>query len=386
MKDKLGHVLSRRTLSYLLVALVSILFYVLLTNIPSVRAFFDDVISVLSPFLGGVVMAYLLNPVVRMFEDHVFKRVKKRRAAHTLSVIITLILLLAVIALTVSFVVPQLVTSVTELFGNLEDYFNAAKDWLSDLNARYTLIDINVDELIGTWSSLFGKFVNFIKDNLTNIVNTSYKVGTGLFNTIIMFIMAIYIMFARDHLKHIADKLKRALLPDRAIPRFDSFFHRSNRIIISFYGMNLLDALIIGVLNFLLMTIFGIRYAMLISVIVAITNLVPTFGPIVGGALSGLLLVLENPWNALIFMICFIVLQTLDPYVIKPLLFKDGTGLSPVWVLFAIIIFGRLAGVVGMLIGVPVFSIMAMVVNDWSDRRIAKKEASVSAPESDKQP
>lgn len=379
MRNKLNKLLTRRAVSYMLVAFAAIAFYMLLNNLPAIRTFFLWVYNLISPFIWGVAIAYLLNPLVRVFEDKVFIKMKHRRVAHILGVILTIVFVFVVIGLIIGFLVPQLFESVTELVGNLESYFNSAKDFLKDLVAKYPIIDIDVDEVVGSWSTMFGRLMNLVQNNLSNIINYSYKFGTGLFNAFITFVMAVYILFDRNKLVSGIKRVKSALMPEKAAKPFDKFCKKSNRIILNFYGMNLLDSLIIGTLNFILMAIFGMKYSLLISVVVGVTNFIPTFGPIIGAVISALLLVLVNPWHALIFLIFTVVLQILDPYVIKPILFKEGTGLSALEVLVSIIIFGRLAGIFGMLIGVPLFAMITMIADWLLDAAIKKKQAAKQA-------
>ena len=384
MKNKIGRLMTRRTISNIIIALCAVLFYVLLNNVPSIRAFFVRIYDIMAPFIWGVVLAYLLNPIVRLLEERVF-RFKNRRVAHVLAVIFSMLLVLLVFGLIIGFLVPELSNSIAELIGNLEGYFNTAKKWLQDLCAHYPFLDFDVNELIGTWNSIFTKLVTLLGDNLSNIVNYSYKFGTGLFNVFIVVVMAIYIQLDRDNMVTGLRRVEKALLPDRHIASFDSFCQYCHRVILNFYGMNLLDAVIIGVANFILMTIFGMQYVLLISLVVGVTNFIPSVGPIIGAIPSALLLVIVNPWHALFFLIFTIVLQTLDAYVIKPLLFKDGTGLSSLEVLLSIVVFGKIAGIFGMLIGVPMFSILSMLGDRFIERRLQKKKqaAGEAAKESD---
>lgn len=375
MKNRFNKYMSRKALAYLSVTCITVLFYVLLNNFEQVHKFLASVWGIFAPFISGVVIAYLLNPVVRFCEDRLLAKMKARRAAHLISVVITVILALVFVGLVVYFIIPQLFKSISLLVLNLENYFNAAKGVLESLNDRVEWLNINVDEIIGTWSSVFSKVVSLAKNNLTEILNFSLKFGTGLFNSFIVAVMAVYILIDRDRLTAGLSRLQKAILPEKYEPAFKSFCTKSNRIILNFYGMNLVDSLIIGVLNFILMSAFKMDYTLLVSVIVALTNFIPSFGPIIGAVLSLLLLVLVNPVHALIFLIFTVVLQMLDPYVIKPLLFKGGTGLSAVEVLLAIVIFGRIAGIFGMLIGVPAFAILSMIAEYFINLGIEKKQA-----------
>lgn len=374
MKNRFGKLFTKRTASYLLVACTAVLFYVVLINLSSILSVVGEGLSIISPLIWAAVIAYLTNPIVRFFEDRVFKKMKNRRSAHGLGVVLAILFVLLVISLIIGFIVPQLFESLTELVGNLEGYFNSVKSFLAEVVKRYPLLAIDVEEIIGSWSGLFGKLVGLVRDNLSNILNYSYQFGTGLFNVLLTIVMTIYILADRDRMVHWLVRLKKAIVPQKHMDSVEGFLSVSNKLILNFYSMNLIDAAIIGILNFVLMTVFGMKYSLIVSVVVAITNFIPTFGPIIGAIISVLLLVLVRPWHAVLFLMVFLVLQTLDPYVIKPILFKDGTGLTSLEVLLSVVICGKLFGMIGMIIGVPLFAILSYIFDRLIDARIKKKE------------
>jgi len=367
---------TRKNLALLCVAIGAITYYILLNKLSSVFGFLAKIVGIISPFIWGGVIAFLLNPIAKFFERRIFGKMKKQRAAHTLSVLLTVVLTLAVLAVLMITILPQIASSVMMLINNLENYFSILKNTLQNLVQKLPFLDaetIDIDSLIGSWEELFTTVSNWVVNNVDSIIGVSYKVGSGLFNTFIAFIFSIYVLLDKKDLKRFARRISAALLPEKPLKRFGEIVRKSNAIFLKYIGGNLLDALIVGVANYIFMLIMGMPYALLISAIVGVTNFIPTFGPIIGAVPSALILLLVDPWKALWFIIFTLVLQFLDGNVIKPLLFSDSTGLRPVWVLVSIIIGGRVMGIVGMLIGIPVFAIISFLLDEALAERLPAK-------------
>ncbi len=373
MKETFERVLSRKTLANLIVVLTGILFYILLSNFGEVRSFIAKLYRYVAPFATGIIIAYLLNPVARFFETKVFGKLNKPRAARSLGVLCTVLLSLAVVVLLVATVVPQLVTSVKLLISNLESYFDSAKTMLNDLNKHFPILNINVDDLVGSWNEIFAAALDWISGNFTKIIDASYKFGSGLVEFLLGVIISIYVMLDAANFKRNIKRALCAIFSAQRVDRLKKVVKMSDRIFMTYVGMNLLDSLIIGVANFAFMLILGMPYALLITVIVVVTNFIPTFGPFIGGIPSALLILLVDPPKALWFIIWTIVLQQIDGNLLKPLLFGSSTGLSPMWVLGSIVIGGRMFGVAGMLLAVPAFSILSEILDENINARLARK-------------
>lgn len=181
---------------------------------------------------------------------------------------------------------------------------------------------------------------------------------------IIALVLSVYMLASKESMKKGFLHLLSKLISERAFNNIVTFFSRCDRILVSYIVSSLIDGLIIGVLNFIFMSLMGMQYAGLISVVVAVTNLVPTFGPIVGGAVGALILLLVKPVHALIFVIFTFVLQFIDPYFIKPRLFGNTLGVSGLLILISVIVCGRMFGVVGILISIPLAAILSFVYKE----------------------
>ena len=358
------------------VAAGAITYYMFLQKFDSIRGFFSGVLAALNPFIWGAAIAYLLNPIAKFFERTVFGKMKKQTVAHTLSVLLTLLASLAAIAILGVAIVPQIASSFVMLFNNLEGYFNALKKTLNTLAASIPFLDpevLDIDRLIGSWEQIFMGISDWVVKNISGIIGGAYKLGSSVFNLVIAAIFSVYVLLDKKDLKRLARRISAALLPEEPLRRFGDIVRKSNRIFLVYIGGSLLDSLIVLVANYIFMLIMGMPYSLLISAIVAITNLIPNFGPFIGAVPSALILLLVNPWDALWFIIFTCILQFLDGNVVKPLLFSDSTGLRPVWVLVSIIIGGHIMGIVGMLIGVPVFAIIFFLLDEALAARLPKR-------------
>ena len=370
MKDK-------KYLSLLFVALSAIFFYIVLQRFSEVRKILDSIFSIVSPFLWGAVIAYLLNPIAKFFERTIFGKFKKRRAAHTISVIITFILALSAVVLLMVAIVPQIASSVVVLVGNLENYFNILQKTLNKLIEDIPFINqdmVNIEQLVGSWEEIFTTVTNWLVNNIENIIGVSYKVGSGVFNGAIAIIFSVYVLLDKSDLKRLARRLAAALLPEKPLARCGEIIRRSNSIFLSYIGGTLLDSLIVGVANYLFMLIMGMPYSLLITAIVAVTNLIPTFGPFIGAVPSAIIILLVSPIKCLIFVLFIILLQQLDGNFIGPKILGNTVGINGFWVMFSIIFGAGLFGFWGMLLGVPVFVVIYTALTQLVERKLKKSD------------
>ena len=210
-------------------------------------------------------------------------------------------------------------------------------------------------------------------------MDASAAAGRSLVKWLIAFVLSVYLLAAKTNLKKGAKHLLSLLIPEKRFNNLVSFLSRCDRILVSYIVSSLIDAVIIGVLNFLFMSVMRMEYAGLISVVVAVTNLVPTFGPIVGGAVGALILLLVKPLHAVIFVIFTFILQFIDPYFIKPRLFGNTLGVSGLLIVVSVLVCGRMFGVTGILLSIPLAAILSFVYKEAIlpalERRAEKRKA-----------
>lgn len=369
----------KRAAAYTIASCSAVVLYLALTHINVLTRSLNAFFSFTSPVVYGLIIAYVMDPLARYFERTLLNNVDPkfaRKPAVTLSVLaVVIVMVLLAVAL-----IPQLAKSIIGFVNNLDGYAVSFNSFINQLNKTFTSDTIDVSQITAIGSQMIQKISDKLPDTANHLVNTSFSVGTGFFNGVIAFILAIYFMMDKERLLRSANGILHAILPPQRYQKTTKFLKRCNSIIIRFILCDLLDGLIIGVANLIFMLALQMPYAALLSVVVGVTNLAPTFGPILGGLIGGLILLLVNPWFALWFLIFTLVLQTLDGYVIKPKLFGNLLGVSSLWILISIIVGGRMFGLIGIMLAIPFAAIVDFIFRDyylpWRNRKKDEKSQS----------
>ncbi len=355
----------------------AVMFYFIVANVPVIFAFLSRVMVILQPIVLGFIMAFLVNPLDNFFAKLLCKLFKKKRHPLLIRIIsITVSMLIFVLAISVFFylVIPEFVSSIVAIVAALPEQLNSLLKWASGL------IDNN-STLFGYISDFLTKEQSFIENTLANNVNTwAGYIATGVLDVVNFFkdfiigiIVAVYVLFSKTRFKAQSLKILYAVFKPNKVDIIAKFAKKTNEIFSGFINGKLIDSVIIGILCFVGVTILKIPYSVLISVIVGVTNIIPIFGPYIGGFICGAFLILINPIKCLYFAIFIILLQALDGNVIGPAILGDSTGLSPFWVMFSIILGGGLFGVIGMLIGVPTFATIYYLIKSLVNYSLAKR-------------
>ncbi|MCR5775082.1 MAG: AI-2E family transporter [Lachnospiraceae bacterium] len=366
---------DNKWMPYAIAGCIIVLFYLLASHINYLFIGIESFLWFISPVVGGAIIAYILDPLVKVFETKVFAGLyKKPGARRILSVWITLILVLIFVALFMVALVPQIAQSLRSFVSNFDYYAQSLQNLLDSMSREFKSGFVDISNITQLLEKEIGKIVDYLQDNLGNIVNKSLNVGKSIANTGISCILAIYMLLDKSRLQRAWKRFLQALLPDKRYTEVAAFWNRCNNILVRYIAGDLLDGLIVGVANFIFMTLAGMDFAVLVSVIVGITNLAPTFGPLVGAIVGALFLVFVNPWYALWFLLFTIVLQTLDGYIIKPKLFGNTLGISALWILISIIVLGRMFGVAGILLAIPVAAILDIVYKELILGRLERRK------------
>ena len=355
---------------------VAITFYMLISHISIFGSFFSAVIVLIKPLLYGLIIAYLLDPIARFYQAKLFKNFKKQGIARKLSVVLAIISFLAILVLLMVAVIPPLIRSIGSLVSKISEFASS----LSNGSQITDLLGINLPDFKAAGSagndltSAIQTIVSFLSDYLEGIAGASASFGSGVANVVIAFILAIYYMMDKKRLQNGAKKLFLMIFKEKKYVGIHNLVRKADSILLNYIKGNLMEAFIVGMINGIFMTITQMPYVLLVSVIVGVTNLAPTFGPIVGAALGALFLVLEDPLYALIFLIFTVVLQTVDGYIIKPKMFGDSFGVSSLLILISIILGGRLMGVPGILLAIPFAAILQFMADGaWKEYNYRKK-------------
>ena len=364
--------LDKPWVSYTIAVCAAVVLYLLLSNIRGIGRNIASVYTLMSPIFNGLIIAYVLNPIMRFLERTVLGSMKGRLAAKRLSLVLTMFIFVLFVVIFCLLLIPQLVGSVSTLVRNINRYSSLARDLLQQLQQFAAEHDIDISDVVSYTENFVTNLVALIPKNLDTIISTSLDIGAAIFNMVISIILSVYFLADKERLVTGLKRLMRLTLPAKRYREQMDFWSRCNGILLRYIGSDILDALIVGVVNAIFMTITGMPYMILVSIVVGVANLAPTFGPIVGGVIGGVILVLDNPWYALGFSAFTLILQTIDGYVIKPKLFGDTLGVPSVWVLITIILGGRLFGIAGVILSIPFAAIFTFLYRNFLDNREKK--------------
>ncbi len=360
-------------------ACIVVLFYVALSNIGIVWEALKTIVRVLTPIIVGVGVAYILNPFVKFNDRTVFKWIKNRKVSWCLSVALAIILMLVLLALLLYSIIPQIIDSIMNFVGNVNGYLVSLKEWVNNLNIPSDDIVNRLQELINSEGSILSRGLELLVGNLGEIGKRASSIGSGSMNAVIGLILAIYFLVDKEKMLDWIHKFMQLMFSEAHYTNFIEVGNRFNTIFAKYIGCELIDALIVGIVNYIFMLITGMPYAILVSVAVGTANLVPTFGPVVGAVIGGLILLLASPATALWFLIFTFVLQTIDGYWLKPRLFGDALNVPGVLIIIAIIIIGRMFGIVGIFLSIPIAAILVYIVNNFAIPRLAARKKRLDA-------
>ncbi|WP_022750396.1 AI-2E family transporter [Lachnobacterium bovis] len=366
--------LEKKWVAYTIAICSGVILYEILNNLSIFAKAIAILYNFVYPVVIGIIIAYILDPMVMLLQEKVFRGIQSKKISRGISIFVTILSLIVFLGIIMIDLIPQLVASIAGFAKQSKNYAGTFEKMVDEVNGILKAYNINGSNFVSVGSNMLNKIGNMISGNVTNIINTSFSIGKGLANAVIAFILAIYFLIDKDNMIKGVKRLLRILVDQKTYNNLAVFWRKCNHILIKYIACDLLDGLIIGIINFIFMTILGMPYPLLISFIVGVTNLAPTFGPIVGGAIGGSILVLSSPISALWFIVFTIVLQTLDGYVIKPKLFGDSLGVSSIWILIAIIVGGRMFGVVGIMIAIPVAAIIDYIYKEYFLYRMEEKK------------
>ena len=382
----------------LLVLCGAILFYFLLFQWTD---FFDKIRSVLgvfAPVILGIVIAFLLNPIMVFLERRIVlplwnklkvktkKHDKEKFGIRAISVLLTMIVYLLIIYGLIMLIVPQVVESIESIIVKIPDMVGNGQIWVTNKTNELLINNPDIEDLINQYwenvsSTLVQKIIPSLQEMLSktssSLVGSVIGVFKGLLNFIIGTILSIYLLYSKERFCAQCKKVAYALFrEERANNLINNMRYISNTFT-GFVSGKILDSVIIGILCYIFMLILRIPYPALIAVIVGVTNVIPCFGPFIGAIPCALLLILIDPMKCLTFVIFVFILQQFDGNVLGPKILGDSTGLNSFWVIFAITVFSGLFGVLGMFIGVPIFAVIYAAIKTFINERLECKNLPV---------
>lgn len=352
-----------------LVIAAGLLFQNIVNDIPPLTRYFDKIGELLLPFVIGAALAYVLNPILNWIEDKLFPIIFRNRlnkkSLRGLSLLLSYLFFFMIIVVFFLIVVPQVYDSIISLISRSSTYISNAEEILNSLIATYgsnELVAQVLQKVYDSAETLVQKGYQLLGNLIPMVANAAINFTNSLFDTIMGFIISVYALLMKETFAAQIKKLLSAVCSRNFVDTFLSIAHDSNEIFCGFISGKIIDSFIIGIICFVGTTLMNTPYAMLVSVIIGVTNVIPYFGPFIGAIPSILLILLVEPVQALYFSIFILILQQVDGNIIGPKILGDSTGLSAFWVVFAVTFFGGLFGFVGMLIGVPTFAVIYSLI------------------------
>ena len=380
---KKWYILDGSHVQLLIVLIVAILFYVGLNHFSVVTVRINQFMGVLTPFIVGFAIAYLLNTPMCFFERKLFPNHRFKRA---LSILLVYVLAFAVVAILLGLIVPQVVQSVKDLAGNMQTYLTSLDQLVQDLTEQFDLDADAINDMFGNFQNMISNMTAKAAEALPQLLDVGFAIGSGVIAGITALISSIYMLAGKDRLVPQLKKLLYATVSKRRSDWLLGVCGQANRVFVGFINGKIIDSAIIGVLCFILCAIFRIPYPMLVSVTVGVTNVIPFFGPIIGAIPCLFILVIVDPWAALRFFALVIGLQQFDGNILGPKILGDSTGLSAIWVLISIVTCGGLFGFPGMILGVPTFAVLYALVREWVNKRLKAKKIDGNGKPLEEQP
>ncbi|SJZ93052.1 AI-2E family transporter [Garciella nitratireducens] len=374
--------------AFFTIALI-ILFSLLISNFSDTVAFFEQIFSsilnLFRPFIFASIFAYFLFRPVRWVESRIFgSRIKKEGVRRAFSILTIYAILFFLIGLFFYFTIPRIIRNISDLITGLPSYIEMFQEFLMEmqrsgkLNALGISIDIErfglLENLLEYSMSFFKNTQNTIEEVLTSVINSAVFFTSGIFNIILAFFITFYILKDREELFESMRNFFYAFFPSKTIKKGRNFLRLADQVFGEYLVGNVIDSLMIGILCFLGLLLLNIKYALLISIIIAFSNLIPYFGPIFGAIPAIILTLFDRPIKAIWVALFILVLQQFDGNYLKPKILGDKVGLSPFWILFAITIGGGLFGVLGMFLGVPMVAICKVILSKIIRKQNLKKK------------
>lgn len=374
--------------SFLVIA-AAVIFFFLLFRLDTIRSFFHKLTGILQPIIIGFAIAYLLSPIMDFFERQLIRFVLSKSKKNTvssrissfirgISIFLSLLIAFFLIYILGSLIIPEIYVSITGIIKDMPGHIDMFTNWINHTLDNNQLVASYVKEGI---VKITGYFENWVETDLLSKVNTwvnYFAIGVigviNIFkNLLIGIIVSVYILIEKEHFIAQGKMIIYALFKTRPANVIIETLRQSNKIFGGFIMGKIIDSIIIGILCFIGLSFLKMPYTLLVSVIVGVTNVIPFFGPYFGAIPSAILILFIDPMKCLYFLIFILVLQQIDGNIIGPTILGDSTGLSAFWVIFSILAAGGLFGLIGMLIGVPVFAVVYYIVSTYIEYRLSCK-------------
>ena len=362
---------------------LSLLVILIIINMDPINSFLFGIMEIVSPvFIGGAI-AYLLNPILKFLEFVVFKGIKNKKAVRALSLVLTYVYAIVLIVLLVSVIAPQLIESILDIGKNYNTYLDTAvgvvNNIFSKISTNFENLDTeNVKQHI---LELFNESENLVQTIVGYVITYGTSLIVAFKNLIIGLFISVYILVSKERLYAQATKGAKAYMSSKFYNNCMRYLRITNATFGRFFIGKFFDAAIVFAITFTVLLILKIKYPVLIAMIVGVLNIIPFFGIIIGALISSLIVLFVAPDKILLFLLIMLIIQQIDTNVIAPKILGNSAGISSLGVIIAVTIMGSYFGIVGMILGVPLFAIIISIVKKWLEKKLSEKRLPINTKE-----
>ena len=365
-------------------ALAIIIIYKILDNFTAIGKWLEEFFKLIMPFIIGIIMAYVLYTPARNIEK-LYKKIKKpkiiQKKARGLAVITVYIIAILIIVLVINYVVPIVISSVIDLVNNFQGYYNTISESINNLSDDSILKSEPVTNIVNQMGQInVTEYVNLEK--LTQYAQGALSIAAGVFNFFVSIIVSAYILLERGEILGFLRRISNALFDKNTCKNISKYFDRTNEIFLKFIASQLLDAIVVGILTSIGMSILGVKYAVLLGIMIGLFNMIPYFGAIIAVVIATLITFITGGFSQAMWMIVVTtVLQQIDANIINPKIVGESLKISPLLVIFAVTIGGAYFGILGMFLAVPVAAVIKVLIADFIELKNWEKSKKTSCNE-----
>lgn len=374
---------TKRWFYWISIGIVLIIVYKFLDNFSGIGRWLGNLLTIVAPFLTAILIAYVLYVPCKKVEN-LLKKTKLKRT-RGLSITIVYFLAIALIALIMKFIIPVVVSSILDLVNNIQGYYNSitTDNFTLDSNIAPWIKDNVLKPIVDYIQSINFQEI-FAPNRIMTYINSVFGAVKSLVNVVIAMICSIYILAQRESIVKFINDLAKACMTNNGYRRFTRYFTNGNQMFFKYISSQIIDAFVVAIITSIAMSIMGVRYSVMLGILIGLSNLIPYVGAIVGVAISVIITILTGGWQkALIMAIVVIILQQIDANIINPRITSSSLEVSPLLVIFAVTVGGAYFGIVGMFIAVPVATLIKLMIEDFIKERNKIKITSDSEEKGD---
>lgn len=363
--------------NWMLLIVFAVLVYGVVQRIEILAAGFAFLYSIIMPFVLGAAMAFILNIPMHFLEKRLFRKAKKRKFVRPVCLVLSIFFVVAVIQIVLLVVLPEVATTFASISKNIEAFLPHVQEWAMNTFPDSEQMAAWIQSLEFNWDKIIQTAVDFLRNGASNVLSSTFTVARTVINSLmnfcVAFVFSCYILLQKEKLFVQVKKVLYAFLPQKAVKKTLEVASLSYKTFSNFVTGQCTEAVILGTMFFVTMSILRFPYALLVGVVIAFTALIPIFGAFIGCVLGTFLILVSNPMQAIGFVILFLVLQQVEGNLIYPHVVGGSVGLPSIWVLVAVTVGGSLMGVVGMLIFIPLSSVIYALFREFVHKRLKER-------------